>query len=653
MASIVVSPIVTGKKSALVANTETKEEKINFEIFSEKPNLLEYSFSFLHGYEVAQLGTISKHINWRSRTEYLWIELYGNEFGNYKHVFKNHNNLSKYNKYRRAYLSFQLRHSKYYQISNGHSSRTDPIERQGSSGCIVTTIPHGVFCIVGGWTTRGLSVGVSLLRDLPITTTVTKKTTTTTTTKTTTTNNGAEETLKSEKKATSNDESSSSSSSSSSISNSFVKSKYEWQTYNIQNRGRENATYGHSITHIPPGVLHPNAEGMIMFGGVTMGGYRGEISSLTAITIHNEIVNDENKFKFLWKPITRNGRQHGAIARSYHTVNFVSNEMIKDGVHENHLSKLYIFGGFNMNGAIAEFQTAKLEMHPRTNEILVPTFDNNQPDGEQPCARFGHTCTYVKGQLYIAGGSTGSSNYKGQRDGEELQTELYILDLRNETLNWSHPEISFLNMESTNFRGLCRCHSAIELNGNILFSFGGPPNETTNHLHLLEVDNNTFQMQRVATVNEQRLPCARQNQTVAKLACGTRMVVFGGALALPYGNEELGDTWVLDFDGDETNRDVIEECEEPEEEEEEEEVDANDYGHAFQFPQQQQQGFGDLRQLLAMARRHELLRRMQAQQQGRDGSNNGEDDDDEDDDDEDSDDDDMDMPEGARRCAQQ
>ena len=91
MASIVVSPIVTGKKSALVANTETKEEKINFEIFSEKPNLLEYSFSFLHGYEVAQLGTISKHINWRSRTEYLWIELYGNEFGNYKHVFKNLN----------------------------------------------------------------------------------------------------------------------------------------------------------------------------------------------------------------------------------------------------------------------------------------------------------------------------------------------------------------------------------------------------------------------------------------------------------------------------------------------------------------------------------------------------------------------------------
>ena len=28
MASIVVSPIVTGKKSALVANTETKEEKV-------------------------------------------------------------------------------------------------------------------------------------------------------------------------------------------------------------------------------------------------------------------------------------------------------------------------------------------------------------------------------------------------------------------------------------------------------------------------------------------------------------------------------------------------------------------------------------------------------------------------------------------------
>ena len=50
MTSIVVSPIVTGKKSALssvVVNTETKEEKINFEIFSEKPNLLEYCFTNL------------------------------------------------------------------------------------------------------------------------------------------------------------------------------------------------------------------------------------------------------------------------------------------------------------------------------------------------------------------------------------------------------------------------------------------------------------------------------------------------------------------------------------------------------------------------------------------------------------------------------
>ena len=38
------------------------------------------------------------------------------------------------------------------------------------------------------------------------------------------------------------------------------------------------------------------------------------------------------------------------------------------------------------------------------------------------------------------------------------------------------------------------------------------------------------------------------------------MVVFGGALALPYGSEELGDTWILDLDAHASNREAIEEC---------------------------------------------------------------------------------------------
>jgi len=569
MTSLVISPLVAKKKTTTrdTDNESGNGNVIDFITFVGKPNLLEYSFSFLHGFEVARLQTLSKQLGQRSRAEYLWRDLYQNEFGKFHHAFRGHAMLSRYDKYRRAFLSFNLRQCKYYNTSSGRL-RNDPLARQGSNGCIVTTIPNGVFCIVGGWTNRGLSVGLSVLREMPIKTT-------------TTTSNGENHT--------------------------HEESIYSWLDYSIENRQRENATYGHSITHIPPGVIHPTKEGMVMFGGVTMGGYRGEISSLTAIIIHpSKLSESEHQCSFSWHPVTRNGTQNGAIARSYHTCNFISsNDMARDDIHQNHVNKVYIFGGFDGNGAIADFQTAKLELHSRTNEIAVPTFDNVQPGGEPPCARFGHTCTYVKGKLYIAGGSTGSSNYKGRRDGEELQGDLYCLDLKSNSLIWS--KVNFL-VNNSRFEGLCRCHSAIELNGNILFSFGGGPGNVTNHLNLLYLDK--LEMVTVNYSDDFKSPCARQNQSVAKLACGTRMVVFGGALALQYGSEELGDTWILDFDGDETNLNAINECDDDEHELHGE--GGNNNNNNFLFGGQEM----DMRQLIALARRQEFLRRLQEEGYG-------------------------------------
>ena len=127
----------------------------------------------------------------------------------------------------------------------------------------------------------------------------------------------------------------------------------------------------------------------------------------------------------------------------------------------------------------------------------------------------------MKGRLFVAGGSTGSSNYKGHRDGEELQDSIYCLNMESHTLRWE--KINFAINDSLSFAGLCRCHSAVNINDNILFSFGGAPNETTNQLHLLDLSD--MEMHRVATVNESHLPRPRQNQSVAMLPCGTRMVV--------------------------------------------------------------------------------------------------------------------------------
>ena len=151
------------------------------------------------------------------------------------------------------------------------------------------------------------------------------------------------------------------------------------------------------------------------------------------------------------------------------------------------MNKLYIFGGFDSNGAISSFQSVALEADTSGVEIIASGFEDVNADGEGPCRRFGHTCTYVKGRLFVAGGSTGSSNYKGHRDGEELQDSIYCLNMESHTLRWE--KINFAINDSLSFAGLCRCHSAVNINDNILFSFGGAPNETTNHLHLLDLSD--------------------------------------------------------------------------------------------------------------------------------------------------------------------
>ena len=324
---------------------------------------------------------------------------------------------------------------------------------------MITTIPKAVFCILGGWTTRGLSVALSVLYERPAPVPERAKE-----------NVRGEGTIKDQV-------------------NVPAKTGYDWKTYAIRNRNRENATYGHSVTRIPPGAII-ESEALLTYGGVTMGGYRGEVSCLTAIII--DVESEESKSMnepgiFWWKPLTLDNSENGAIARSYHTANFIDEDTgSKDGIHHIHVNKLYIFGGFDSNGAISSFQSVALEADTSGVEIIASEFEDVHADGEGPCRRFGHTCTY-EGRLFVAGGSTGSSNYKGHRDGQELQDSIYCLNMESHTLRWE--EIKFAINDSISFAGLCRCHSAVNINDNILFSFGGAPNETTNFLHLFDLSN--------------------------------------------------------------------------------------------------------------------------------------------------------------------
>ena len=75
---------------------------------------------------------------------------------------------------------------------------------------------------------------------------------------------------------------------------------------------------------------------------------------------------------FWWKPLTLDNSENGAIARSYHTANFIDEDTgSKHGIHHIHVNKLYIFGGFDSNGAISSFQSVALEADTSGVEILL------------------------------------------------------------------------------------------------------------------------------------------------------------------------------------------------------------------------------------------------------------------------------------------
>ena len=204
-------------------------------------------------------------------------------------------------------------------------------------------------------------------------------------------------------------------------------------------------------------------------------------------------------------------------------------------------------------------------------------WESRIPDGDAPVGRFGHTTTVIGSKFFLAGGTTGTSNYKGRVDGEELINELWCLDLSfsSENLHWER--IYFTRGYSTqDINPMQRCHSAIAHDSKIMFFGGGPPRHTTNELHVLDTNSMDITLLEVSG----RSPRPRQNHVVATMLDGSVMVLFGGCLAR--GNaEELGDTWVLDLDHGFKllDGDLMEEEEEEEEAEEAEEDD--DFSNMF------------------------------------------------------------------------
>merc|ERR1711908_205880 len=109
---------------------------------------------------------------------------------------------------------------------------------------------------------------------------------------------------------------------------------------------------------------------------------------------------------------------------------------------------------------------------------------------------------------------------------------------------------------------LQRCHSAVAVGHTLLFFGGGVPGRTTHDVHGFDTRSSQWRHPRVMG----RKPRRRQSHSAAIIADGSKMLVYGGALATN-GQEELGDSFYLDLDA---HADGVAKTEHEEEEDDEE-----------------------------------------------------------------------------------
>ena len=508
-------------------------------VLFSKPVHLDMIFLFLKGVEVASLSHICKVFAERilSNNSFLWEKLYLQDLG--PEVFcvaASKFPKSKFEMYKRSFRALGLQCLRWYRVSapgvgpaireeflaNDVSTGTEGVRyttgkyifpRQGQASAVSRTMCNGAgaFVVLGGWTDRGMSDELSVLMSSMVASEAPAGTG----------NRSGEDDAADKKQQLS----------------------YEWISFPIQGRDRSTPVpYGHSLTAVPAGCLHPTQEALITFGGVTRGGYQGETDSMSAIRVLTPEEQNNTRHisqHFVWNNFPATDLR----ARAYHTATFVGYDQYLYGGFQN---TLCLFGGFNRNGAMADFQMIRLS---DLSEVIQTHSNFN---GMPPPPRFGHSANLINGLLYIMGGSSGSSNYKGQVDGEEL-SDVWTLCLRNEVPFGTWTRIA--SQGGIPDGVLHRCHSAVVVGNTasmnkqrILCFGGGAPGVVSNSVAVYNPENNIWDADTTMEIRG-NAPNPRQNHSMAVLPGGTKIVVFGGALARPYGREELGDTYILDLDG--------------------------------------------------------------------------------------------------------
>ena len=272
----------------------------------------------------------------------------------------------------------------------------------------------------------------------------------------------------------------------------------------VRNSQLFSARYGHSVT-----ACGESGDEFYVFGGMMAGGYSGELADLGFLKAMYE--EDAEQFCF----VSQRRLAVWPMARGYHSA-----AASACGRY------LYIFGGIAEGtacGQLAVYDT-------RDRAWTLPT-----PEGDAPCARFGHSATVSDGGMWVLGGGTGGDLL---RSGEDL-TDVWRLDLG--TLTWARMEPA----NETPFpANLGRCHTAV-LVGDKIVMFGGSA-QTSFRVSVFNLRTLEFSSPAIG-LSAADGPCKRFTHLAALV--GTKMLMgFGWTFGGVHDRRGcLGDFWALDL----------------------------------------------------------------------------------------------------------
>jgi hypothetical protein len=294
------------------------------------------------------------------------------------------------------------------------------------------------------------------------------------------------------------------------------------------------ARYGHSLTACGPGHAW-----LLVFGGMTGGGYTGELNDVWVLRrttpSPNSATDSTAELEWFRPPVAAGPGRVAPRRRGYHSA-----AASPDG------RRVFIFGGISASDACDELAVLDTATWTWTLPLAAPG------PGAAPGARFGCSATVFEGAMWLLGGGTGGDLL---RDGVDL-TDVWRLNIGADatadadapppaltTAAWERVQPGNAPPHAAN---LGRCHSAVRVGAKLVL-FGGSK-RTSSALSWFDMHTLAFGAPKIAmrVAPPHGAPCARFTHLAALL--GRTMVLscgwcYGGTA--PRGC--LGDVWRLEL----------------------------------------------------------------------------------------------------------